>query len=60
MIFEGNDAVLGTYSKQLDCDGSKGTAIILYPNKNMKRRVINLSGASNENPEQIMTSVLTC
>ena len=58
VIFEGDDASLETYTKELDCDGSKGTAIILYPNKNMKRKVINLSGASNENPEQIMTRII--
>ncbi len=58
VIFEGEDTGFGTYLKQLNCVGSKGTAIILYPNKNMKRRVINLSGASNENPEQIMTRII--
>lgn len=58
VIYEGDDVSLDLYSKQLDCEGSKGAAIILYPNKNMKRRVINLSGVSNENPEQIMTRII--
>mgnify|MGYP001623924670 FL=1 len=57
VIYEGNAVELGTYASQLDCEGKNGTAIIIYPNKNMKRKVINLSGVNNENPDQVMTRI---
>lgn len=57
VIYEGNAVELGTYASQLDCEGKNGIAIIIYPNKNMKRKVINLSGVNNENPDQVMTRI---
>lgn len=57
ILFSDNAVELGTYASQLDCEGKNGTAIIIYPNKNMKRKVINLSGVNNENPEQVMTRI---
>lgn len=57
VIYEGNEVDLGSYASQLDCESKNGTAIIIYPNKNMNRKVINFSGVNNENPEQVMTRI---
>lgn len=45
------------YSQDNNCESKNGTAIIIYPNKNMNRKVINFSGVNNENPEQVMTRI---
>ena len=57
VIYEGNEVDLGSYASQLDCESKNGTAIIINPNKNMNRKVINFSGVNNENPEQVMTRI---
>lgn len=57
VIYEGDSVELGSYASELDCEGKNGVAIIIYPNKNMKRKVINLSGVHNENPDQVMTRI---
>ena len=57
VLFEGDEISLDLYSEKLGCEVDNGAAIILYPNRNMKRKVINLSGANNENPQQIMTRI---
>lgn len=57
VIYEGDFVELGSYASELDCEGKNGAAIIIYPNKNMKRKVINLSGIYNENPDQVMTRI---
>lgn len=59
VIYEGNEVDLESYAYQMDFKGKNGTAIIIYPNKNMKRKVINLSGVNNENPEQVMMRITT-
>ena len=57
VIFEDDTVRLDAYAAQMDFEGKNGAAIIIYPNRNMKRKVINLFGANNENPEQIMTRI---
>ena len=59
LIYEDKDVDFEDYTSKLDCDAKNGTAIIAYPNKNMKRKVINLLGVSNENPEQIMSRIIS-
>ncbi len=57
VIYEGDSIELDSYALELDCESKNGVAIIIYPNKNMKRKVINLSGANNENSDQVMTRI---
>lgn len=51
---------LSRYADYFECDCQNGMIIINYPNPNMKRNVINVQGASNENPEYIISRVKSC
>ena len=48
---------LSDFSDYFECECKNGMIIIIYPNRNMKRSVINVQGASNENPEYIISRV---
>lgn len=51
---------LSDYSDYFECECKNGMIIIIYPNRNLKRNVINVQGASNENPEYIISRVKSC
>lgn len=58
VIYEGDVAQLKEYRKFLGCEARNGMVFIIYPNKNMKRKVINLFGSSNDNPEYITHRII--
>lgn len=57
VICEGDTVMLDRYSATLGCEARNGMVFIFYPNKHMKRKVINLFGSSNDNPNFIMTRI---
>ena len=57
VIYEGDVIRLDRYSETLGCEAKNGMVFIYFPNKHMKRKVINLFGSSNGNPNFIMTRV---
>ena len=57
VIYEGDIVILDKYSAMLGCEAKNGMIFIYYPNKHMKRKVINLFGSSNDNPNFIMTRI---
>lgn len=57
VICEDDAVMLDRYSATLGCEARNGMVFIFYPNKHMKRKVINLFGSSNDNPNFIMTRI---
>lgn len=60
VLYEGEETILSNYEDYFACESRNGMIFIVYPNRNMKRKVINLLGASNENPEYIISRVKSC
>ena len=60
VLYEGEETILSNYEDYFGCESRNGMIFIVYPNRNMKRNVINLLGASNENPEYIISRVKSC
>lgn len=57
VIYEGNEI---TFSNYFGCEIQNGVVFVEYPNRNMKRTVINFLGTSNDNPEYIMSQIKVC
>lgn len=60
VLYEGDEVMLSSYIDYFGCEGRNGMIFIVYPNRNMKRNVINLLGTSNDNPEYIISRVKSC
>lgn len=60
VLYEGDEILLSNYVDYFGCESRNGMIFIVYPNRNMKRNAINLLGASNENPEYIISRVKAC
>lgn len=57
VLYEGDEVILSGYSDYFGCESRNGMIFIVYPNRNMKRNAINLLGASNDNPEYIISRI---
>lgn len=57
VLYEGDEILLSDYSEYFGCQGRNGMIFIVYPNRNMKRKAINLLGSNNENPDYIISRV---
>lgn len=60
VLYEGEETILSNYEDYFGSENRNGMIFIVYPNRNMKRNVINLLGASNENPGYIISRVKSC
>lgn len=60
VLYEGDEVLLSGCSDYFGCESRNGMIFIVYPNRNMKRNVINLLGASNDNPEYIISRIKSC
>lgn len=60
VLYEGDEVLLSSFSDYFGCESRNGMIFIVYPNHNMKRNAINLLGASNGNPEYIISRVKSC
>ncbi|MBC3803547.1 hypothetical protein GH808_03735 [Acetobacterium fimetarium] len=56
-IYEDKNVGITQYAERLDCNGARGSVIIVYPNKYMKRKVINPFGANSENPDKVLSLI---
>ncbi len=59
VIFEDENNSLLEYANYFGCQARNGMVFIVYPNKNIKIKVVNLLGSNNENPEYIVTRITT-
>lgn len=60
VLYDGENIILSKYADYFGCESRNGMIFVIYPNRNMKRNVINLLGTSNDNPEYIISRVKSC